>query len=136
MKIEEDYFYERMRKEVIMKPEDASIKQEGHERHSKGEDIDEASVKVSTCDRRYDMHIHIYTQIISNTHYQINSRTGQEIYDVHITAQECSLKPKCIPQCTQSNCEYLCRHLITCTCTDYVHGHLCKHSHKVRMLKY
>ena len=48
MKIEEDYFYERMRKEVIMKPEDASIKQEGHERHSKGENIDEASIKVST----------------------------------------------------------------------------------------
>ena len=45
MKIEEDYFYERMRKEVIMKPEDASIKQEGHEKHSKGENIDEASIK-------------------------------------------------------------------------------------------
>ena len=48
MKIEEDYFYERMRKEVILKPEDASLKLEGHERHSRGEDIDEASVKVST----------------------------------------------------------------------------------------
>ena len=48
MKNEEDYFYERMRKEVIMKPEDASIKQEVHERHSKGENIDEASIKVST----------------------------------------------------------------------------------------
>ena len=48
MKIEEDYFYERMQKEVILKPEDALMKQEGHKRHSRGEDIDEASVKVST----------------------------------------------------------------------------------------
>ena len=53
MKIEEDYFYERMRKEVIMKPEDASIKQDGYERHSKGEDIDEASIKVSTWEEIY-----------------------------------------------------------------------------------
>ena len=44
IKIEDDYFYERMWKEVILKPEDASMKQEGHERHSRGEDIDEASV--------------------------------------------------------------------------------------------
>ena len=53
MKIEEDYFYERMRKEVILRPEDASLKQEGHERHSRGEDIDEASVKVSNISIKY-----------------------------------------------------------------------------------
>lgn len=89
----------------------------------------------SVQDRIYDVCVHIqiyiYTQVVSNTHYQINSSAGQEIYDVHITAQECSQKPKCIPQCTEPNCEYLCRHLITCTCIDYVLGHLCKHSHKV-----
>ena len=33
-----------MRKEVILKPEDASMKQEGHKRHSRGEDIDEVSL--------------------------------------------------------------------------------------------
>ena len=47
MKIEEDYFYECMWKEVILRPEDVSLKQEGHERHCRGEGIDEASVKVS-----------------------------------------------------------------------------------------
>ena len=53
MKIEEDYFYEQMRKEVILRPEDVSLKQEGHERHSRGEDIDEASVKVSNISIKY-----------------------------------------------------------------------------------
>ena len=61
MKIEEDNFYERMRKEVILKPEDASLKQEGHERHSRGEDIDE----VSTGDEIYDTHIYVYTHRLS-----------------------------------------------------------------------
>ena len=46
MKIEEDCFYERMRKEVMLRPEDALVKQEGYERHSKGENIDESAVKV------------------------------------------------------------------------------------------
>lgn len=46
MKIEEDCFYECMRKEVMLRPEDASIKQEGYERHSKGENIEELAVKV------------------------------------------------------------------------------------------
>jgi len=47
MKIKEDYCYDDMQKEVISIPEDASLKQEGHERHFRGQDIDEASVKVS-----------------------------------------------------------------------------------------
>ena len=59
MKIEEDYFYKQMRKEVIMKPEDASIKQEGHESHSKGENIDEASIKVSMYIEG-DIYLHMY----------------------------------------------------------------------------
>ena len=46
MKIEEDCFYERMRKDMMLRPEDASIKQGGHERHSKGENIDESAIKV------------------------------------------------------------------------------------------
>ena len=43
----------------------------------------------------------------------------------------CLEKPKCIPQCSQPECGYLCRHMIKCTCMDYTHGHLCKHTHKV-----
>lgn len=43
MKIEEDYVYEQKAKEVILRPEDASIEQEGHERHPRGEDIHEVS---------------------------------------------------------------------------------------------
>lgn len=46
MKVEEDHFYECMWKQVILRPEDASLKQWGHERHSRGENTEEASVKV------------------------------------------------------------------------------------------
>ena len=53
MKIEEDHFYGWIQKEVVLRPEDASLKQAGHERHSGGEDIDEASVKVSNIDIKY-----------------------------------------------------------------------------------
>ena len=33
LKIEEDSFYERMRKDVMLTPQDASLKQEGYERY-------------------------------------------------------------------------------------------------------
>jgi len=46
MKIEEDCFFDRMRKEVMLSPDDASIRQEGYERHSRGESIDDVAVKV------------------------------------------------------------------------------------------
>ena len=66
MKIEEDYFYERMRKEVIFRPEDASLKQEGHERHSRGEDIDETSVKVSNISIKYvDIRVETRSKVLT-----------------------------------------------------------------------
>ena len=30
----------------------------------------------------------------------------------------------------------LCRHMVSCTCYDFQHGHLCKHSHKVHQSLY
>ena len=87
MNIEEDYFYERMRKEVILRPEDASLKQEGHERHSRGKDINETSVKVSNISIKYvhirlklsncidldDPLIHLYhpAELENDSHYLI-----------------------------------------------------------------
>ena len=70
-------------------------------------------------------------QVVDNNHYQVNSSSGKDVYSVIKTAQECSQRPNCIPQCT---CEYLCRHVMTCTCADYVQGHLCKHCNKVTSL--
>ena len=47
LKIEEDSFYERMRKEVMLTPQDASLKQEGYKRHYRGREIDDSAVAVS-----------------------------------------------------------------------------------------
>ena len=44
--IEEDVFYDRMRKEVIMNPQDASLKSEGTERHERGRSIANSNVIV------------------------------------------------------------------------------------------
>ena len=57
LKIEEDSFYERMRKEVMLTPQDASLKQEGYERHYRGREIDDSAVAVS------HMHIASYSYV-------------------------------------------------------------------------
>ena len=44
--IEEDVFFERMRKEVILSPQDASMKTEGKERHSRCRNITDSNVTV------------------------------------------------------------------------------------------
>ena len=49
MRIEEDMFYERKRKEVMLTPKDASLKSEGEERHARGRDLCDSTIKVSTC---------------------------------------------------------------------------------------
>lgn len=49
-------------------------------------------------------------------------------------ANMCSERPNCVPQCSQAECEYLCRHMLKCTCMDYNQGHLCKHVHKVSLI--
>ena len=41
---------------------------------------------------------------------------------------------KCVPVCVERECVLLCRHMMTCTCYDYLHGHLCKHCHKVQII--
>ena len=46
MMIELDLFYDRMRKEIIMTPQDASTKVDREKRHVRGEEIPDSSVKV------------------------------------------------------------------------------------------
>lgn len=71
-------------------------------------------------------------QDMDKKHYLVQSTNSQ--YSVKILRSECSERPHCIPQCIQRECSYLCRHMITCTCYDYQHGHLCKHVHKVHQV--
>lgn len=52
-------------------------------------------------------------------------------YKVIVTSNTCEQKPVCIPQCNSLRCQYLCQHMISCSCWDYTVGHLCKHCHKV-----
>lgn len=53
---------------------------------------------------------------------------------VTVSSNSCADEPKCVPQCAASECVYLCRHQIYCTCWDYLAGHLCKHCHKVKAI--
>ena len=68
-------------------------------------------------------------------HYEIISSDAKTQYSVTILLSDCPNQPNCMPQCTEDECSYLCRHMITCTCYDYQHGHLCKHTHKVKNLQ-
>ena len=45
--IEEDIFFERMRKEVMLSPKDASLKAEGDQRHAHGKQILNSMIDVS-----------------------------------------------------------------------------------------
>ena len=64
--------------------------------------------------------------------YIVQASDGKSTYVVTVLATQCCEQPNCVPQCTASECTYLCRHQISCTCWDYSEGHLCKHCHKVR----
>lgn len=55
-------------------------------------------------------------------------------HTVVVLSVVCPSQPNCMPHCEEDGCHYLCRHMISCTCYDYQHGHLCKHSHKVYSL--
>jgi len=44
--IEEDLFFDRMRKEVMKDSKDASIKQEGSDRHARGMEIPDSAIEV------------------------------------------------------------------------------------------
>lgn len=47
LKIEEDTFHNRMQKEVMMRPQDASIKQEGCDWRYRGKDINDSAVTIT-----------------------------------------------------------------------------------------
>lgn len=56
LKFEQDQFYDRMRKEVMLTPQHASVKVDGEERHIRGEAIPDTSIKVC---------IYVYTNMIN-----------------------------------------------------------------------
>ena len=65
----------------------------------------------------------------------MKSGDGKMYYSVIVTSTECPYEPDCMPHCIDSPCCYLCRHMVTCTCYDYQHGHLCKHCHRIYCLQ-
>ena len=66
--------------------------------------------------------------------YLVQAQSGQGVYTVAIVSKECLQRPNCVPSCNLSRCNFLCRHQITCTCLDYMEGHLCKHCHKIKAM--
>lgn len=111
LRIEEDMFHDRKRKEIMGSPSDASLKLEGDERHARGVEIPDSSVTL-----------------INDNQYQV--RSSESTYTVQILSH-CQEQPSCVPQCSKVQCKYLCRHMAQCSCIDYIHGHICKHAHKV-----
>ena len=75
------------------------------------------------------------TQKVNSNTFSLKSTDGTEDYTVEVQEATCSSQKPCIPQCSQPECGYVCRHHIRCSCLDYKHGHLCKHVHKVSMLR-
>ena len=67
--------------------------------------------------------------------YTVNSENSDQHYTVHVFASQCTHGKECIPHCVEGECSYLCRHMISCTCYDFSHGHLCKHAHKVQAVQ-
>lgn len=110
-------FFERKKKEIMGTAANASLKVEGEQRRIHGRDIPNSN-----------------TSSISDCTYEVKSMESARTYNVQVIASHCSGQPDCVPQCTNEECKYLCRHMIQCTCVDYGHGHLCKHAHKVNTI--
>ena len=124
--IEEDMFFERMRKKVMLSPKDASLKAEGEQRHAHGKHYTFNTIAIGiNCSIKK-----IQIQVESSNVYKVASSTGSKSYNVTINPNRC-IQRQCIPQCNESESGYLCRHTAQCTCADYIHGHLCKDTHKV-----
>lgn len=69
MMIKHDLFYDRMRKEVMMSSQDASIKVGGEKRHGHREDIPDLSIKVCQIHCINTLHNIIFHS--TNVHYII-----------------------------------------------------------------
>lgn len=115
-------------------PEDASRKMEG-EHCTAAMEIPEANLQVCTLCFWTLTGYYTLAVLISMKQsgvYDVLSCTDtSKHYTVTVTSSMCGDKPACIPQCTSVKCQYLCRHMVSCTCWDYIEGHLCKHCHKV-----
>ena len=62
-------------------------------------------------------------QAIDESSYHVQSSDKEVKYSVFVLIRECLERQKCVPQCSQQECEYLCQHMYKCTCMDCVHGH-------------
>ena len=83
-------------------------------------------------DRLHSIFI-IQIQVESSSVYKVVSSTESKSYTVTITPNRC-IQRQCIPQCNGLECGYLCRHTAQCTCADYIHGHLCKHTQGTQVI--
>ena len=136
-----DTFYDRKRVELFSSTTQVSYNLD-RDRHSRGQSIADSNVqfKVSTIIVLTPLPVKYYCFIITlqgeqaeyGHTYTVNSESSDQQYTVHISASQCTQGEKCIPHCMQGKCSYLCRHMISCSCYDYSHGHLCKHTHKVQ----
>ncbi|XP_065916328.1 uncharacterized protein [Dysidea avara] len=117
LQIEEDLFFDRMRKEVMRDSSEVSLKQEGTDRHTRGMEIPDESI-----------------QMVSEDIFKVVSTSREKEYTIHVYAEQCALGSKCVPHCIAPECSHLCRCIMECSCIDYKCGHICKHTHKVRAL--
>lgn len=111
-------------------PNDASRKMDG-ERCTKSLSIPDENLEVCYS-YLFAWQIANFLQNKGDGVYDVLSCTDVgKHYRVIVTKNMCVEQPSCIPQCNSVRCQYLCRHMISCSCWDYTAGHLCKHCHKV-----
>ena len=60
-------FHDRKYHEIMHSPEEATLKWEGMERHTKGKDIPDDNVEV-TCIYSVHVHVHVHEDQITDTH--------------------------------------------------------------------
>ena len=77
------------------------------------------------------VHVHVH---VDGSKYLVDSKHSSQQYEVIVLPSHCFVGKDCIPHCVEEKCDCLCRHMVSCTCYDFKHGHLCKHSHKVHMM--
>lgn len=107
--IENNLFFKHFTKKTYNLPSNEDVKVT--DRHENSLSIDDSAV----------------SQVNENT-FIIASNNN--IYTVTIHHQTCP-ETHCFIKCKKIPCVNLCRHLLTCSCPDFVQGNLCKHTHKV-----
>ncbi|XP_062604686.1 uncharacterized protein LOC134266472 [Saccostrea cucullata] len=109
LQIEKNLFMTRLRRMRFNLPSGENIDNE--DRHQRSLDIkDSCILQISD---------NFFTVTSSDSTYDIKKLVGtcNELY--------------CFNKCKKFPCVNLCKHLFSCSCTDYKIGHVCKHLHKI-----